>query len=83
MKTRREEIREELQALDRKIYALQNTREELQKDYDSTPETQAGKNEVETVFHENLKSYADRAVQDGRIKPLVPGEVARMTPKTI
>lgn len=56
--TRREEIAMELQELDRRIYALQNDRAELQKQYDETPDTQAGKNAVEDSFHEQLKAYA-------------------------
>ena len=75
--TRREEIAVELQELDRRIYALQNDRAELQKMYDSTPETQAGRNDTENSFHESMKAYADYKCRKGELKPLRPGEIVR------
>lgn len=75
--TRREEIAMELQELDRRIYALQNDRAELQKQYDETPETQAGKNDTENSFHENLKAYAEHKASKGELRPLRPGEVVK------
>jgi hypothetical protein len=75
--TRREEIELELQNLDKKIYALQATRDEIQKEYDSTPETQAGKNDSDNVFRESLKAYADHKAEIGELRPLKPGEIVR------
>lgn len=75
--TRREEIELELQALDRQIYILQTDRDELQKKYDETPETQAGKNDTENSFHENLKAYAEHKASKGELRPLRPGEVVK------
>lgn len=75
--TRRQEIEMEIQKLDRQIYALQNDRDELQKLYDDTPETQAGKNDSDNAFHESLKAYADRKAEKGELRPLKPGEIVR------
>ena len=75
--TRREEIELELQSLDKKIYALQATRDEIQKEYDNTPETQAGMYDADNMFHESLKAYADHKAEKGELQPLKPGEIVR------
>ena len=79
MKTRREELIEELQKIDRQIYALQNDRDELQKQYDETPETQAAKNDVDTSFHERMKAFADGLGPRGLtgLDRIVPGDFFR------
>lgn len=79
MKTRREELTEEIQSLDRKIYALQHDREELQRKFDETPETQAGEHDVEDSMREAFKAYGEDLIRSGRVIPLseTPGGISR------